>query len=181
MDSVKLLIFSDTHGHIENLITLFSWAKEHLPPNDNIVASAFLGDGVADLSYAAHTTGFYSDWKIIRGNNDFTSSVSSSAVFDLNGHRFFMCHGHHHSVRSGASRLIGASRDNNANVVLFGHTHVPFNKTVNGITLINPGSIGQARSRAGTTFAVSECRQGKPLKTNFWNINRWGEITKIKI
>ena len=181
MDNIKLLILSDTHGHIENLITLFSWAKDLLPPNDKIMTSAFLGDGITDLNYAANTAGFYSDWKVVRGNNDFTSSLSSFTVFELNGHRFFICHGHRHGVNSGASRLIGAARENSANVALFGHTHVPFNKTVNGITLINPGSVGQARSRLGETFALCECRPGKPLKTKFWNISRWGKITQIKI
>ena len=181
MDSAKLLIFSDTHGHIENLIEVFSWAKDRIPPNDKIIASVFLGDCISDLNYAANAAGFYSDWKLIRGNNDFTSTVPDSAVFEYSGHRFFICHGHRHGIYGGISRLINAARDNDADVVMFGHTHIPYNKTINGITLINPGSVGQPRSRAGATFAISECIPGKPLKTSFWNIGSRGEITGIKI
>ena len=181
MKNKKLLIFSDTHGSIEALKAVFIWAKDRMPPNDSIIASAFLGDCVTDLDYTAKITGFYSDWKIIRGNNDYSYSVPDDMVFEFAGHRFFICHGHRHGLQNGHYRLINSARENDADVVLFGHTHIPCNKKTSGINLINPGSIGRPRSRLGSTFAISECIPGQQLKTKFWRISKFGEISEVKV
>ena len=180
MENKKLLVFSDTHGRITALKTVLSWAKDHLPPNDTICCTAFLGDGVSDIGRAADAAGFYSEWKLLRGNNDYESTAPDSAVFDFADYRFFMCHGHRHGIYSGHHGLVTAGRSNNANVVLFGHTHVPYNKNVNGLLLINPGSVGSPRSRIGATFAVIECTDTL-IQADFFGISAQGKINKVKV
>jgi len=181
MDGKKLLVFSDSHGCVTALKAVFNWAKEQLPPDGLICAAACLGDGLSDLQIAAETTGFYSDWNVVRGNNDYGARAPDTAVFDLNGHRFFMCHGHRHALYGGYHTLISSAHQSDADVVLFGHTHAPFFKTVNGISLINPGSVGRSRSRIGETFAVIECIQGEPLKVEFFGIDENRDIKKVTI
>jgi hypothetical protein len=181
MDSKKLLVFSDTHGSITALKNVLNWAKDRTPPNDKICAAAFLGDGIDDLQPAADATGFFCEWKIVCGNNDYGHSLPGSAVFDFANHRFFLCHGHRHSFFSSYHTLVAAARNAGADIVLFGHSHVPFNKKVEDIYLINPGSVGRPRSRIGATFAVIECIENQPLKTEFWGIGAHGEIDKVKI
>ncbi|MDR2543147.1 MAG: metallophosphoesterase [Treponema sp.] len=171
MNSKKLLVLSDTHGDITSLKIVLNWAKERIPPKDSICAAVFLGDGITDLKPAAEATGFYSDWKLVRGNNDYGVQVPEAAVFDFAGNKFFICHGHRYNIYGGYHTLIAAANNMDANVALFGHTHVPYNKMVNGIHLVNPGSIGLPRSRIGETFAVIECTQGKALNIEFWGIN----------
>jgi len=179
MDSKKLLVLSDTHGGVTALKAVLDWAKDRTPPNDAICAAAFLGDGISDLRPAADAAGFFCEWKLVGGNNDYGYSIPSTAALDFGDHRFFLCHGHRHSLYSGYHALIAAARSAGANAALFGHTHVPFLKNADGITLINPGSIGRPRSRAGATFAVIECTEGEPLKTEFWGIGAHGVIRKI--
>ncbi|MDR1840146.1 MAG: YfcE family phosphodiesterase [Treponema sp.] len=181
MDSKKLLVFSDTHGSVQTLKTVFDWAKKHSPPNDTICGAAFLGDGISDIQSAANITGFFCDCKFVRGNNDFGYSIPEAIVFDFAENRFFMCHGHHHNLYGGYHTLIAAARNTDANVALFGHSHVPFQNTGNGVLLVNPGSVGRPRSRIGSTFAVIECIEGERPEVEFFGIGAHGEIRKIKV
>jgi len=181
MDSKKLLIFSDTHGSVSALKIVFKWANDHVPPKGTLCAAACCGDGLSDLRRAADETGFYCDWKIVLGNNDYGIQAPESIVFDFSGHRFFVCHGHHLGLYSGFHTLLAAARNNDADAALFGHSHVPFLKKIDGITLINPGSVSRPRSRIGATFAIAECAEDKPIKTDFFGIDDSGKIKKIKI
>jgi len=181
MDSRKLLVLSDTHGSIQSLKSVLNWAKDRMMPNDTICATAFLGDGIADLQKAADATGFFCDWKVVSGNNDEGFSIPGATVFDFADNCFFMCHGHRHSLYGGYHALITAARSVGANAALFGHSHVPFCKNVDGMLLINPGSVGRPRSRIGATFAVVECIDGEPPKPVFWGIGAKGEIREVKV
>jgi putative phosphoesterase len=176
MDNCKLLVLSDTHGHIAALKAVLSWANTQ--PVDSAV---FLGDGISDLAPAADAAGFYRSWKLVRGNNDFEFSVPDSATLDFGGHRFFLCHGHRHGLHNGYYSLISSARNIQADAALFGHEHVPYCKNVNGIFLLNPGSIGRPRGRAGATFATIESMPGKKLKAEFWAIEKGGVIRECVI
>jgi putative phosphoesterase len=181
MNGKKLLVFSDTHGSITSLNAVMNWAKDRLPPNDTICCAAFLGDGLSDLSRVVESSGFYCDWKVVCGNNDYRTSAPEAAVFDFVDYRFFMCHGHRHSLYGGYHSLIAAARVSQANVVLYGHTHVPSCKNIDDILLINPGSVGRPRSRAGASFAIIECAPNGQLTTDFFGIGDKGQIKKLKI
>ena len=181
MSGKKLLVISDSHGHISVLAKIFKWAKNQMPPDGTICGCAFLGDGFIDLQEASEMSGFYSDWKLVRGNNDYDINLPDAAVFDFSDHRFFICHGNKHSIYGGHYMLLAAAKTNNADGILFGHSHVPFCKNTDGILIVNPGSVGQPRSRIGATFAVIECAEGEPLKAEFFGISRQGSINKIKV
>ena len=176
----KFLLFSDSHGGISALKNVFDWAKDHIPPNDTISAAVCLGDGLADISKAADAAGFFSDWKIVRGNNDYMQAPEAD-VYDFAGSRFFLCHGHRYGLYGGTHALAAAAKNNNANAALFGHTHVPFYKNSEGIIFINPGSVSRPRSRIGATFAVIECIEGGPLDAIFYGIGGSGGIYRIKV
>ena len=177
----KILVFSDSHGSVSALKIVFAWAKDRMPPDDTICSAVCLGDGLSDINRAADEAGFFSDWKIVRGNNDYNIQMPETAVFDFYGHRFFMCHGHLQSIYGGIHTLLASAKKNDANVALFGHTHIPFYEITEGIAVINPGSISHPRSRIGATFAVIECIEGQPIETNFFGIGDRGLIYKVKI
>ena len=179
MSEKKLLVFSDSHGDVSAVKAVFAWAVDHLPPKDSICTVAFCGDGLADLQQAADATGFYSDWKLVGGNNDYSFSLASSTVFDFADHRFFMCHGHRHNIYSNFHTLAAAGRASEADIVLFGHAHVPVKYTEDGILIVNPGSISRPRSKVGATFAVIEC--GEKVDVVFYGIIGRGLIREVKI
>ena len=181
MDNKKLLVISDTHGGRRALRAVFNWAKERVPPGDSICAAVFLGDGYDDIQEEAAVTGLSCNWVIVKGNNDYGIREAESAVFDFVNYRFFACHGHRYNISSGYHTIVSTARLNGATVALSGHSHVPHFKTNNGILLINPGSVGQPRSRIGATFAVIECAEGQKLKAEFWGISDKGEIKAVKV
>ncbi|MCL2759658.1 MAG: metallophosphoesterase [Treponema sp.] len=181
MDNKKLLVLSDTHGNVSALKTVLNWAKNRLPPDGTIYAAAFLGDGLSDLRPATDVTGFFCDWKLVSGNNDYGIQMPESFTFDFAGHSFFICHGHRYSMYGGYHALVTAARSSGADIALSGHSHVPYYKTVNGIKLINPGSVGRPRSRLGATFAVIECLENEKIIVEFYKINDNGTVRKAKI
>ena len=67
-----------------------------------------------------------------------------------------MTHGHLYRVKYDTAGLANAGLYRGADIVLFGHTHVPFWDSINGMTLLNPGSIGY-----GGTYALLEVDDGK--------------------
>jgi putative phosphoesterase len=152
----KLLVFSDTHGRLNALIKVFRWALDN-----NITSAAFLGDGIEDLQTASRAAGFFCNWHLVRGNNDFNikapEAAPEAAVLDFNGLRFFLCHGNRYALYNGNHALITAGRNAAADAVLFGHSHVPYCKKEKDMLLINPGSVGLPRSKKGATFAVIDC------------------------
>lgn len=82
--------------------------------------------------------------------------------FEVEGKKVLLCHG---SPRSTTEYLFetrsdgylrqfcaGESADAQADVILFGHTHVPFHRMVDGVHFINTGSVGRPKDgdpRAG--------------------------------
>ena len=180
MESQRLLVLSDTHGHINVLAAILNWALDQ-PQSGGITAAVFLGDGVSDLPRAASAAGFPCEWKLVRGNGDYDFSLPLCDVFDFQGHRFFLCHGHRYALADGFYTLVEAANNMKAEAALFGHTHVPLYNDDHNILLLNPGSVGRPRSRIGATFAVIECEPGKSLEVEFWGIGTQGKIKKIKI
>ena len=65
-------------------------------------------------------------------------------------------------------RLYYAAEEREADVVLFGHTHVPFHDRVWGMEIVNPGSISYG-SRPG--YAVLALEDGK-VTANLKQIKR---------
>jgi len=83
---------------------------------------------------------------------------------EMEGRRVLFCHG---SPISNTEYLFenrsdgylrqftgGGKHDAGAEVILFGHTHVPFHRTIDGVDFINTGSVGRPKDgdrRAGYT------------------------------
>jgi len=93
----------------------------------------------------------------VKGNCDYISSGPATDEFAFGGKRFLMTHGNLQSVKTGLSHVIAFAASRDADVLLFGHTHIPHNSVVSGMAVINPGSIGMA----GKTYAVLELRNGE--------------------
>jgi putative phosphoesterase len=176
MDNKKLLVLSDSHGGVSALKSIFLWVKEHTPPNDTICGAIFLGDGISDLKPAVDATALEISWAFVNGNNDYDFSFPQATAFDFGGHCFFACHGHRHSLYGGYHTLIAAAKNAKADVALFGHSHVPFYKKIDGLSLINPGSVARPRSKTGATFAVINCQENNSITVEFYGIGSKGEI-----
>lgn len=97
-----------------------------------------LGDNVQDVSQIKK---FYTRPVInVKGNCDFSVDVPGERIENIGGKKFFITHGHRYDVKYDLSRLKYKAMEENADVVLFGHTHLSKIIYENGIWFVNPGS-----------------------------------------
>jgi putative phosphoesterase len=84
-------------------------------------------------------------------NRAFLRSLAGQMRFDAGGRRYLLVHGSPRKLNeylfedrplSSFQHIAGSS---NADVILFGHTHRPYAKTVDTVTFINVGSAGKPK------------------------------------
>ena len=131
---MKLLVVSDTHGR-------YGRVRGYLEDYPSVTHIMHLGDGVRDMEDLSRE---YPDkhFMCVRGNNDFGCNYPEHYQFCLLGHTFFAAHGHTLGVRTSVFRLLEAARAAGADIALFGHTHMKYDNTVDGIRVLNPSSYG---------------------------------------
>lgn len=132
----RILVLSDSHGRDENVDRAMKQAGRF----DLMVHLGDIGYGYERIR-SSTPAGVI----IVAGNNDFTLDLPDSQVFPLGPHRVLAVHGHRHQVHFGTSSLERSAIQNNCDIVMFGHTHVPFKRQDEYLTLLNPGSISLPR------------------------------------
>lgn len=132
--SMRIVVISDTHGDLYN----FELAISQQPKADLFI---HLGDCERDID---NIRPFLRDRQIISvsGNCDFGSVTPPEDETTANGKRIFLTHGHPYHVKFGIGTAIDEARRRNADILLFGHTHVPISTYENGLYIMNPGSLG---------------------------------------
>lgn len=138
---MKLIILSDSHRNRDNVNKVLAMHKD-------ADAVFFLGDGltdVLDLSEKAPPV-----WFTVKGNCDGYLPIGSSPVKSVDtvtlcGKKILFTHGHLYGVKHGKEDLIAEAKSLEADIVLFGHTHTPYEKYLpnDDLYLFNPGSIGE--------------------------------------
>ncbi|MBR4027224.1 MAG: metallophosphoesterase [Lachnospiraceae bacterium] len=128
----KILVFSDSHGNIENMIEV---VQNNRP--DMII---HLGDCWRD---AQNLQDEFPDIPLeqVPGNCDFSREIAERVLL-IEGKRVLICHGHTYHVKAGYLNIEYGAKEKNADVVLFGHTHRVYYDYHNGLVMLNPGSIG---------------------------------------
>ncbi|MHC6178623.1 metallophosphoesterase [Clostridium sp. JNZ X4-2] len=112
-----------------------------------------LGDNVQDVLKIEK---FYTGPIInVRGNCDFSVGVPSEKIETIGGKRFFITHGHRYDVKYDLSRLKYKAVEENADIVLFGHTHLSKIIYENGIWFVNPGSPSVPRDGFNSVAIIS--------------------------
>ena len=129
---MRIIVISDTHGRT----ALIEKAIEAQPEAKHIF---FLGDLVKDVEdleflYPSHI------FHIVSGNCDRSSVYPSADSLTLAGRKILFTHGHPYWVKSGIGRLKEWAKAENADLVLFGHTHVAKTEYAAGVLFVNPGS-----------------------------------------
>ncbi len=134
---MRILVISDTHGNENNL-------KKILKREGNLDHVLHLGDVERGEERIARLVGCPMD--IVAGNCDFFSKMPRVKFLELDGCRIMMTHGHYYYVTAGLRDLILEAKANDCDVVMFGHTHMPFLNQEDGqLTVLNPGSISFPR------------------------------------
>jgi hypothetical protein len=79
----------------------------------------------------------------VAGNCDggeVVNALGYSRIVEVAGLRLGLTHGHLFSSLPTPRSALRTFADDNVQAVIFGHSHVPYNSTENGVLLFNPGS-----------------------------------------
>ena len=132
----KYLVVSDTHGRDDN----FFRALEAEEPVDGVIHCGDFEGSEGKFALACDCPVYF-----VAGNNDFFSDLNRELEFTLDGHKFFVAHGHNYMVNMDLEYIRSEAISRDAEVVIFGHTHKPVAKTMGGIYVFNPGSLSYPR------------------------------------
>lgn len=131
---MKIIVFSDSHGDRESMVL----AAEAERPD----AIFHLGDcwrDAEELECAFPGIPLYQ----VPGNCDWgLREEPTEKKVSLDGVHFLLCHGHTYSVKSGYYSALSHARREKIDVLLCGHTHIPYYEDRGGVQLLNPGSVG---------------------------------------
>lgn len=146
---MRILVFSDSHTDVKTCSAVI----DRLPAADMIIHA---GDHYTD---AHKLESLYPklDFRYVAGNCDSPLFINEM-TFEVGGKKVFLSHGHRYAVKyeSDYRTLIEKSSSENADIAIFGHTHISYCKQNQGLLLLNPGSI-----RYGRTFGIIEIEDGK--------------------
>jgi len=141
---MKIGVISDTHGFLDpRVLELFQGVAHILHAGD--IGSAAI---IVALEAIAPVTA-------VLGNNDAGLDFKETESIRLAERRFLV----HHIVDVTAPDEIIRRRLEleQADAVVFGHTHKPFAETVAGTLYINPGYAGKPRFRLHRSVAFLHC------------------------
>ena len=117
---MKILVVSDTHRKDDNLKLVLS---EECPL-----------DMLIHLGDAEGSEHFIPDW------------VNPECRMEMVlGHKAFITHGHYYGVSMGPEGLVDEAKSRGCDIAMYGHTHRPFLDVIDGVTVLNPGSLSYPR------------------------------------
>jgi putative phosphoesterase len=150
---MKLGLISDTHGFLDPRLTRIFKGVDHILHAGDI-GPDFI---IAQLEAIAPVTA-------VLGNNDESPCFPLTQIKQLGDVKFLV----HHIVtpRELASELKARIQEVKSDVVMFGHTHKPFDQVIGGIRFINPGYAGPPRFAMDRSVVLLEI-SGKKLELRF--------------
>ncbi len=139
---MELLLFSDNHRDRESVKELL---QKH-PNADRIIS---LGDSEMK-EYELTELNIFG----VKGNYPFEPNFPKELTFVFEDAKVYLTHGHHFSVKMGLSRLLHYGLYNEVDIICFGHTHKPLLKEIQGVLMLNPGSLSRRKFNSKASYAV---------------------------
>lgn len=131
---MKILITSDIHSNLDVLNKLI---KKH--PNIDYHLDA--GDSELTLNQLEQLNIIS-----VRGNTDVDFNLKIDHIMNVMNQKILLIHGHTQGVKNSLIGLSETAKNLEVDIVIFGHTHIPFNKKIGNILYLNPGSLGYDKS-----------------------------------
>ena len=154
---MRILVFSDSHKSVEPCIRVI----ENIIGVDMVLHAGDHASDCAELSKIFPDI----DFRCVPGNCD-CSAMPSDLIVEVSGKRIFLTHGHGYAVKfdSDYYTIKNHAASEKADLVVFGHTHVPVCDFSTNPPILNPGSVKHTG-----TYGVIEIEDGK-LKACICNI-----------
>lgn len=141
------MVVGDTHGTIESL-------KQEIKLIPGVDLILHTGDFYRDgLLLGKHLK---KECRVVTGNCDHGVDGPRELMVKAGNCQILLTHGHRYSVKQGLRDLQQRARTMEANIVIFGHTHVPYLEKVGGVWFMNPGSPTYPRGGSHPGYGLIE-------------------------
>lgn len=129
---MRIFVVSDTHGSTKEFLD-----KVNIMEKPDLIIH--LGDYIRDGIKIEREMGVKTI--MVKGNGDyFDLGYNEDEILSIKGKTIFITHGHKYNVRYDINNLIYKGQEVNADLILFGHTHIPLLIEEYNIMIMNPGS-----------------------------------------
>ncbi|MBN2796644.1 MAG: metallophosphoesterase [Clostridia bacterium] len=145
----RIIVFSDSHGETKKMHDILS--------NEKCDMVFHLGDCFDDMQelsmcYELPIYGVLGNVDYVDGPRILKIQVESKTIL--------LCHGHQFHVKSQLFKLHQYAEEEQADLALFGHTHIPTIEE-SEIVLMNPGSISRPLHHDQPSYGVIEINDDK--------------------
>ena len=151
---MKIGVISDTHNFLDPKV------PDLLAGVDHILHGGDIGQNrlILELEAIAPVTA------VLGNTDDAGLPFKQTEVVELAGQKFLV----HHIInpRSLEESIARRIEREKPSVVVFGHTHKPFNETINGTLYFNPGYAGNSRFGMERSLAILRW-DGKKLRPEY--------------
>ena len=135
---MRVIVFSDSHGNYDVLEKIM---ERHKDDGDVFI---HLGDGEREFELLTYV---YNDKKLlfVSGNCDWGTDKPDYDIIKIGGKTIFFTHGARFGVKGDLNMAKLFARKNEADILLYGHTHIAETSYDDGLYIMNPGSCGKPR------------------------------------
>lgn len=143
---MKIGLVSDSHGNLREL-------KRAVTQMGDVDLIFHMGDYADDAQEIKK-------WKSIpvfsvKGNMDTFSPYGETEILtEAGGKTILACHGHLYHVKTDYSTLRYRALEAGADMVFFGHTHLPFVDQSDDLLMINPGSCTLPHGSSRKSYGI---------------------------
>ncbi|GAJ99311.1 metallophosphoesterase [Geomicrobium sp. JCM 19055] len=158
----RLLVMSDTHRDRQWLETVVERHKS------DVDAVFHCGDSELDTDDP-----LLEAITIVRGNTDFEIDFPSFQTTTIDNVTIWQTHGHLlHVTRNDQQALHAAAKEKGADLVLYGHTHIPNVEHIDEkMHIVNPGSLLMPRGGYEPTYCIITIEESKVKAIDYYNRN----------
>lgn len=150
---MRIGLISDTHGFLDPRLPRIFRGVDHILHAGDIGPDHL----IAQLESIAPVTA-------VLGNTDASALYRLTETVRLDGRKFLVQHiVAPHGLPDEFQVRLARERPH---VVLFGHTHQPFNQVINDVWFLNPGYAGKPKANAARSVALLE-GDGTELQVEF--------------
>ncbi|GAB6151852.1 metallophosphoesterase family protein [Desulfosporosinus burensis] len=152
---MEIAVLSDTHLRTGRTLPRYVW--EHLTHIDMIIHAGDLTnrgliDELACLAPVRAVCGNCDGWDVV---------LPEREIVECESIKIGIIHGHAGRGKSTPERALNAFEDSPVDLIVFGHSHVPFMEWKNGILMFNPGSPTDKRREPHYSFGLLNIQQGQ--------------------
>lgn len=153
---MKFLIISDIHDNLVNLEKCLNWGRRQL------IENAICPGDVVNSEILAYLSENFKAVYLVRGNLEIYDEVEVKkydninylgrfGVFEIDNKTIGLCHEPWY--------IKSVLKIKPCQIVFYGHTHEPWIEEKDGVTLVNPGTLGGVFTKA--SFAVWDSKNGQ--------------------